>query len=227
MKPFLIPLLLILLVFAISACGGEGEILATEDAPALISEVYTAAAMTLLAQPSSVTPTMSPLPTATPTIWPSPTFIPGTPTAQSVSVSYSSANGCYDSAYVSDVTIPDGTVLAPDKSFTKTWNFQNIGSCDWSANFILTFETGEDMEGDNETIDEAVAIGETDSISVALVAPETEGTYTGYWRLATNNGTPFGQSVYVLIVVSEDAATSTPTETSTPIETVAVIETPT
>jgi len=204
---------LILLVFSSSACGSNVDITPTEDMS--ISEVYTAAAMTLTAQSGSATSTPTPLPTATSTIWASPTTIPRTPTTQNTGYYYSTANGCYNAAYVSDVTIPDGTVLAPGETFTKTWKFQNTGSCDWDADFVLTFETGTNMEGEDTTIDEAIAAGETDSLSVTLVAPETEGSYTGYWRLSTDSGDVFGQSVYVLIVVSDDAATLTPTPTST------------
>jgi len=215
---------LILLVFSSSACGGNVDITPTEDMS--ISEVYTAAAMTLTAQSGSATSTPTPLPTATSTIWASPTTIPRTPTTQNTGYYYSTANGCYNAAYVSDVTIPDGTVLSPGESFTKTWKFQNTGSCDWDADFVLTFETGTDMDGEDTTIDESVAAGGTASLSVTLVAPTTEGSYTGYWRLTTDSGDAFGQSVFVLIVVSEDAATATPTSTSTP-EATSVVDTPT
>jgi hypothetical protein len=210
--PKLIPLMIVALL--LSACGGNVDVIHTEGAS--ISDVYTAVVMTLAAQASLVTPTITLLPSTTPTLWTSPTSIPSTtPTLQSANLSFSTANGCYNAAYVSDVTIPDGTVLAPGESFTKTWKFQNTGSCDWDEDFVLTFETGTDMDGEDTTIDEAVAAGETDSLSVTLVAPETEGSYTGYWRLSTNSGDAFGQSVFVLIVVSEDAATITPTPTLT------------
>ena len=199
-----------------------------------ISDVYTAVVMTLEAQASLVTPTATSLPSPTLTLWASPTPIPSTPTAQSVSISYSAANRCYNAVYVSDVTIPDGTVLAPGESFTKTWKFQNSGSCEWDEDFVLTFETGTDMDGEDTVIEDSVSAGETASLSVALVAPETEGTYTGYWRVSTASGAAFGQSVFVMIVVSEDAATSTPTSTvtststatSTP-ETTSATDTPT
>jgi len=144
--------------------------------------------------------------------------------------SYSTASGCYDAAYMSDVSIPDGTVLDPGETFTKTWQFQNSGSCAWDEDFLLTFLSGEDMDGTNTTIDTSVAVGGSGSLSVSLVAPATAGTYTGYWQLATADGTSFGQLVYVMIVVSDDATTTptatatseytaTPTNTSTPTET--------
>ena len=225
--PKLLPLIEVALF--LSACGGDGNVTPTEGAS--ISDVYTAVAMTFEAQANLVTPTSTYLPSATPTISASPTPLPSAvPTIQSVSVSYSTANGCYNAAYVSDVTIPDGTVLAPGESFTKTWKFQNIGTCDWDEDFVLTFETGTDMDGEDTVIDESVITGEIASLSVALVAPETEGTYTGYWRLSTASGAAFGQSVFVMIVVSDDAATSTPTATVTATatsETTSATDTPT
>ena len=163
------------------------DVVPTEGAS--ISDVYTAVVMTLAAQASLATPTITLLPSTTPTLWASPTPIPSAaPTLQSVSVSYSTANSCYNAAYVSDVTIPDGTFLAPGKSFTKTWKFQSTGSCDWTEDFLITFTNGEDMDGESTEIDEDVAAGDTASISVSLIAPDDEGSYTGYWKLATDGG---------------------------------------
>ena len=48
-------------------------------------------------------------------------------------------------AFVSDVTIPDGTVMAPGQSFTKTWKLKNIGTTSWS-NYNLKFFDGEQMD---------------------------------------------------------------------------------
>jgi hypothetical protein len=216
----------ILMAFLLSACGGGVDVTPTEGAS--ISDVYTAVAMTLEAQASQATPTITMLPSATPTTLASPTFVASTPTSQSVttySSSYSTAYGCYDAAYVSDVTIADGTVLAPGEEFVKTWKFQNTGSCDWSENFWITYSSGEEMDGDETEIDEDITAGDTASISVSLVAPDDEGTYTGYWQLATEDGTLFGERVYVLIVVSDDASTSTPTATTTATATVTATST--
>jgi hypothetical protein len=220
----LIPLILVAL--SLFACGGGVNVTPTEGAA--ISDVYTAVAMTLAAQASLATPTNTLLPSAAPTLWASPTFVASTPTSQSVitySSSYATAYGCYDAAYVSDVTIADGTVLAPGEEFVKTWKFQNTGSCDWSENFWITYSSGEEMDGDETEIDEDITAGDTASISVSLVAPDDEGTYTGYWQLATEDGTLFGERVYVLIVVSDDASTSTPTATTTATATVTATST--
>ena len=78
------------------------------------------------------------------------------------------------------------------------------------------------MQTSSADLDTTVAVGAYGDVSVELTAPEDEGTYTGYWRLADASGTLFGEQVYVQIVVSDDAATLTPTptaETATPTST--------
>jgi hypothetical protein len=223
--PKLLPMILVALL--LSACGGNADLTPTEGASML--GVYTAVAMTLATQDTLATPTITLTPSAIPTIWANPTFIASTPISQGTdsysSSSYSTAYGCYNAAYVSDVSIADGTVLAPGEEFVKTWKFQNTGSCDWSEDFWITFSSGKEMEGDDTEIDEAVEAGDKVEISVTLIAPDDEGTYTGYWQLSTEDDTVFGERVYVLIVVSDDAATSTPTPTATEVMT--ETETPT
>jgi len=228
MKTYSKIILSIVIALVLSACGSDDvDVALTEGAS--IEDVYTAVAMTLAAQPSEPTSTtVAVLPSSTPLVAFSPTTVAlSTPTLWNTSsnVVYSTANGCYNAIYVSDVTIPDGTVLAPNEIFTKTWKFQNTGSCDWGEDFLITFSSGEDMDGDDTEIDDEVAAGDTASISVSLIAPDDEGTYTGYWQLATDDGTLFGERVYVMIVVSDDASTSTPTTTATATATTAATAT--
>ena len=196
----------------LASCGAS----TTQTEEAALSDAYTAAASTLSSQEIFETPTAIPTTFATVTPFSLPSTIPATVVTVQSKVSYSSAstaNGCNDAVYVSDVTISDGTVLAPGESFVKTWEFQNTGTCDWNENYLITFVNGTDMDGETTELDQDVSTGATGDISVSLIAPESEGTYTGYWRLADEDGNVFGQSVYVMIVVSEDAATVTPTAT--------------
>lgn len=213
MKTRLVPVVVILCVLLVSACSGNAT--PTKEA---LGSIYTAAASTLSAQEILATPTPTTTKFVTTTPFTLSTTIPATVTAQNAVVSYSSAstaNGCNNSVYVSDVTIPDGTTLAPGESFTKTWEFHNTGTCAWDEDYLITFVSGTDMDGDTTEIDQDVEAGAAGDISVSLVAPTSERSYTGYWRLADEGGNLFGQSVYVMIVVSEDAATLTPTTTAT------------
>ncbi|HMB21621.1 MAG: NBR1-Ig-like domain-containing protein [Chloroflexota bacterium] len=204
---------LILFALLLTACRAD----AAQEGVNL-AEIYTAAAASVEAQSSPTGAAATSTPAATATLIIIPTTVPITVTPQSAVFSSSSsqvtANGCNNALYVSDVTISDGTILAPDESFVKTWKFQNTGTCAWEEDYLITFTSGNDMDGEDTEIDEEVASGSTAEISVSLVAPSSEGSYTGYWKLADADGNEFGQSVYVMIVVSDDASTLTPTATT-------------
>ena len=220
-----------ILVLLLTACSPEQEAAATQ-AELSVDDVYTAVALTFAAQSTQATPTQYVMPTNPATVTAVPTIAApntATPQQQPNTTSYTSnstAYGCYDSAYVSDVTIPDGTVLTPGETFTKTWQFQNTGSCAWDEDFLLTYASGDDMDGVSTLTATAVAIGSSGSFSVELVAPETTGSYTSYWSLATADGTAFGQAVYVMITVSGSTATPTSTATATSAATSTSTSTP-
>ncbi|MDX1600238.1 MAG: NBR1-Ig-like domain-containing protein, partial [Anaerolineales bacterium] len=141
-------------------------------------------------------------------------------------------NTCYGMRYVSDVTIPDNTEMAPGEEFTKTWRVRNSGSCAWQAGFKFAFTGGEAMGGSTVSLANAVQPGAEVNLSVDLTAPTTPGTYRGNWRMSTAGGVFFGDEVFVLIVVESSAATatqgpsSTPTSTSTTAPTTAPTNTP-
>jgi hypothetical protein len=210
MKPYRI-LIVVLLALALGACGS-----ATPTGEDGMLDVYTAVPMTFATQLNSTaaqsTPTLVPLPTsfASPTLFSSATAFP-----TAASYSPPASDGCYASAYVSDVTIEDRMEIAPGESFVKTWELKNTGTCAWDDDYLLTFYSGDDMDGEDTEIGEYVAPGNVSEVSVTLAAPDTDGTYTGYWILADSSGTAFGSTFYVQIVVSSDLATSTPTPTST------------
>lgn len=122
---------------------------------------------------------------------------------------------CDNSAFVADVTYPDNTVVAPDTPFTKTWSLENTGTCTWDKSYSLFFTSGNEMGGATTPINGSVAPGDSTEISVSMISPGDEGTYTGYWRMMNNGGVEFGKSVYVTVEVSA-SVTSTPTITHTP-----------
>lgn len=212
----------LLLTLLLVACGAGEDGLASEET---VNSIYTQVALTLSAQPAPATATSMPTFTAFPTLA-SVLLNPATVTPSYSPVSLSSAGssavGCDNSAYLSDVTIPDGTVLTPASTFTKTWSLQNTGSCDWTTSYSIVFYSGNAMSGVTTTLSESVAVGSSGEISVALTAPSAAGSYTGYWRLQNASGTSFGEAVYVQIVVS--GSTSTETITSTPTSTTEVEE---
>lgn len=203
---------ILILPLFISACGNNTADAADENT---INQIYTAAAMTFEAQEVDIISTFTPMPTSTPTITPTVTQFATSAKAVAQNNAASNYTSCDTSAFVSDVTIPDGTELTPGASFTKTWLIQNTGTCTWSTSYSIKFVSGSAMSGSTTALDESVSPGGQVSISVEMVAPSTAGNYTGYWIMRNASGTTFGQSIYVQIVVTNDASTVTPTPTAT------------
>ncbi len=240
--PILTTILSLLLATALlSACSSP-----TKTAGLTSGDIFTQVAITLTAQAGSAVPTTPSQPTFTsiatvakplvsiPTAV-IPTQIPSAPTPTLANVAPPpTGGGCLNSLYVSDITIPDGTLMAPGQAFVKTWKFQNSGTCAWTSDYQIIFTSGKAMSGSTSAIAKAVSSGSTVNVSVAMIAPTSVGTYTGNWRLADASGNFFGAYVYVQIEVSKDAATLTLTptltatgDTSTPTDTLEATETAT
>ena len=120
-------------------------------------------------------------PTSTPTKTPGPVTVTVPPSA------------CDRAQFVRDVNVPDGTVMAPGATFTKTWRLKNVGYCAWSTSYQLVFFSGEQMGGASPAaFPQNVAVGQTVDISINLTAPSTAGSYRGYWMFKNANGALFG-----------------------------------
>ena len=189
--------------------------LAQTLAVATFSSAQTQTALAMPTNTSTPTTTPSPIPTITLSI----TRTSGAPPASGVVIQPTSS--CNSMAFVSDVTIPDNTNMKPGQKFTKTWRVRNNGTCAWEAGFKLNFIGGDAMGGTTLTLDKAISPGSETELSVPMTAPNTSGTHRSNWRMATAAGANFGDEVYVIIVVSGTAATTTPTATGTSIVTTA------
>lgn len=125
----------------------------------------------------------------------------------------------YDADFVTDVTIPDDTELAPGTAFVKTWRMRNSGTCAWDAETLWSFDSADQMGGPDTASVPATEPGDTVDITVRLTAPAEPGTHTGHWRMRQPNGEGFGTRGYVRIVVTGDEATATATVSPTPTPT--------
>jgi hypothetical protein len=200
------------LALLLSACGA-GNINAT---PTLgLDTIATSAYMTFSAEltakaelaPPTGTPTNTPVPTlALPTALPTFALASSTPLVGGTS-------DCDDAAWLADVTIPDGTIMSPGQTFTKTWSLLNNGTCAWSTAYKLAFHGGDAMQGAVTTLPMTVPVGATAEISVQLTAPEEAGTFKGNWQLQNDKNQPFGSVVFVQIQVGAGNST-TPGPTS-------------
>ncbi|HXD10899.1 MAG TPA: NBR1-Ig-like domain-containing protein [Anaerolineales bacterium] len=132
--------------------------------------------------PPALPPTLTPLPPLTPTptpyASPPPTIAPA---------------GCDKASFVADVTVPDGTLFAPNTTFIKTWRLKNAGTCTWTNAYKLVFYDGAQMSAPTSiNIPANVARGQTVDLTVNMVSPASAGEYRGYWILSNPSGALFG-----------------------------------
>lgn len=207
--------LTILLAFVLVACGSDEETLQEEA----ISQIYTSVAQTVEALPTDIPPTATATLVMVPaTITPFPTMTTAAPSGVYPTATRSTITQtqCKDALYMSDITIPDGTVFSAGESFEKTWLILNGGTCAWEANYILNLSNGDEMNGVPVAIGQVVSPNGQVEVSVQFTAPLIPGSYTSYWQMTDGLGTKFGNSIFVMITVSGDAtATHTATHTAT------------
>ncbi len=53
--------------------------------------------------------------------------------------SNASAATCDWAQFVTDVTVPDGSIYPPGATFTKTWRLKNIGTCTWTPSYSMVY----------------------------------------------------------------------------------------
>ncbi|MDR3575811.1 MAG: NBR1-Ig-like domain-containing protein [Anaerolineaceae bacterium] len=202
--------------------------------------VNTAAALTVIAMTTQFAPQATTAPSSSTTVPTNvnqsvvPTIPPenqstATPAATALSAATATtipvvaAAPCNRAAFLSDVTYPDGSVVAPSTTFTKTWSLQNTGTCTWSTGYMLAFVNGDAMEGPaSVNLPSSIAPNSSINISVTLRSPKNNGSYKGYWDLQDNNGVSFGLDpnaktpFWVQIVVGPTPSATTGVGTGTP-----------
>ena len=113
---------------------------------------------------------------------------------------------CYRAELV-DETIPDGTVFPPGQGFVKVWNVQNTGVCEWTEDFRWVLTDGIDFRGPRDIrFGRSVMPGEVMKVALELGAPTEPGTFTGTYKIFTDQNTlvtPNG--FWISIVVDADA----------------------
>jgi hypothetical protein len=197
------------LIASMLACNVSSSL--TEEQVATFSAETIEAINAAGALPSVEIPTEAP-------VVPSDTPVPGTATPVPPTPTAGTA-GCTDLAgFVSDVTIPDDSPIDAGDGFVKTWRLRNNGTCTWTSSYSLVFDHGDQMGGpDAQSLPGAVAPGNTVDLSVNLTAPNSPGTYQGYWLLRNNTNVLFGlagnQPFFVKIKVP-GPPTATATATS-------------
>jgi hypothetical protein len=105
--------------------------------------------------------------------------------------------------FVQDVTIPDDTVVAPSSTIDKRWLVENDGTCNWDSHYRLKFTGGSEMGVATEQALYPARAGTQAVIQISFIAPTDPGVYRTAWQGYAPDGTPFGNTIYMEIVVQQ------------------------
>ncbi len=95
--------------------------------------------------------------------------------------------------FIKDITFPDNSSVKANQRFTKTWEFENVGTCTWLPDYAIVFVWGDQMNGPiARALGITVEPGQTAEISLDLVAPKEGGMYQGNWIFQDSLGKHFG-----------------------------------
>jgi hypothetical protein len=132
-------------------------------------------------------PTVVPIPTATTVV------VTAQPTPQV---------NCTDVlSYMEDITIPDGTIVKPGEQLDKRWQVRNNGTCDWTDKFTLHIIAGDSLGSPDSQALYPARAGSAAVIRMMLTAPQDTGSYRTAWQAYNPDGKPFGDPIYIEVVV--------------------------
>jgi hypothetical protein len=95
--------------------------------------------------------------------------------------------------FVSDVTIPDGSVFQPGQGFTKTWRLHNCGASRWPTTMGAVRVSG--TFGPASFTVPSAAAGASVNVSAAMTAPTAAGHYMATYKLRSSTGA-LGNNVF-------------------------------
>lgn len=133
-------------------------------------------------------------PTATPASFPgtdAPSLSMPTPTLECTNIL----------AFASDLTIPDGTIVQPGEELEKRWQVRNSGTCNWDETYRIVLTGGPALGAPVEQALFPARSGTEAKVRMIFTAPEEPGTYRSAWQALDPSGQPFGDLIFIEIVV--------------------------
>lgn len=189
---------LMVLMLVLTACVPQAEpIPPTIDA----NQLFTQAAMTVVAQLTQDAPpaTQTPAPTLTPAFTSTPLggalpTLPPLSTLPSLATPARAALNIADKAMYITQSPSDNATVQAGKVFNITWRLRNTGTTTWNTNYTYRFFAARNKiptsaNGYNLTTS-VPPNGEVD-ITVVATAPSTAGSYDTQWVLTNPEGTNF------------------------------------
>lgn len=133
---------------------------------------------------------------------PPPAETPTAPAASEEPLKPAATPACIDNlTWVADVTIPDGTEVGPNSTLDKRWEVENSGNCNWDERYRLRLIAGPAMNAPQEQALFPARAGVNAVIQVMFQAPADPGSYRSAWQAYNPDGQPFGDPIFIDIVV--------------------------
>lgn len=102
-----------------------------------------------------------------------------------------------------DLTIPDGSLVAPGEALDKRWEVENSGSCNWDQRYSLRLVAGSDLGAKPQMGLYPARSGTVAPIRILFNAPGEPGPYRSAWQAYGPEGEAFGDQIFIDIVVAE------------------------
>jgi len=170
-------LTIFLALFLLTACKGGGQ-----------------ASTPVLYRPPTLEAEATPLPTLPPE-----SYIANPPVETPVpTIAPQCHNGLF---FIEDLSIPDGTVVAPGTLLDKHWRVQNTGTCNWDERYRLKEIAGPEMGAVPEQRLYPARSGTEAIIRVIFTAPAEAGTYRSAWQAYDPEDRPFGDPFFIEVAV--------------------------
>ena len=106
--------------------------------------------------------------------------------------------------FVSDLTVPDGTQVAAGSMVDKQWQVENNGTCNWDSRYRLKFIAGADLGAPLVQALYPARSGTQPAIRLTFTSPSEPGTYRSAWQAYSPQDMPFGDPIFVEIVVQRE-----------------------
>jgi len=144
---------------------------------------------------------------AIPTVYIPPTPVSAPLAASQPAVIYNPATAptpqCVDNLYyLRDLTIPDGSQVTPGSRLDKQWLVENNGTCNWDHAYRLRLIAGPDLGTPVEQALYPARSGTQAVIRILFTTPTEAGTYRSAWQAYDPQGIPFGDPIFIEIMVS-------------------------
>jgi len=183
-------LIFCVLLLTITACTIEEPLV---EEPTLNATVLNETAVSLATLDAAATQALVPTHTLAPaSTW---TAVPTLDRTRPPSQSATPDLPCNQAAagHPIDITVPDGTVMAPGEGFTKTWRLENAGTCTWTRQYTVVFFSGNSLNAfQTHNLLQEVKPGSVIDFTVDMEAPITPGVYQSNWMLSNEEGALFG-----------------------------------